>query len=225
MQDAQDVPFEHAPAEREGALLGVVRRPSASDLLETFAAGLKDERVTIGAVITMLQDRAFGILLLVFGLPNLFPTPIPGLSTVLAVPLVLIAAQLLWRPQRLWFPRWLEGRSLPSWPLKTFIRHAAPWLRRAEALLTPRLAAVASPLGERLAAILCVILAIAIALPIPFGNILPAIGISLIALGLFERDGVFILAGMTVGAAGLLWAGLLVAAGVKGVIYVLLNAL
>jgi hypothetical protein len=38
-------------------------------------------------------------------------------------------------------------------------------------------------------------------LPIPLGNVLPALAISLLALGVLERDGVWVLAGLVVAAA------------------------
>ena len=44
---------------------------------------------------------------------------------------------------------------------------------------------------------LCVMLAFILALPIPFGNILPALAIVVLALGMLQRDGVWVLGGLT----------------------------
>jgi hypothetical protein len=47
------------------------------------------------------------------------------------------------------------------------------------------------------------VLALVLSLPIPFGNLLPAFAIALMALGLLEEDGVCVLAGLVVAAISL----------------------
>ena len=49
-----------------------------------------------------------------------------------------------------------------------------------------------TPIAERGVGVAMLILAIIIALPIQFGNTLPAIAIVLICLGLIEKDGLII---------------------------------
>ena len=48
---------------------------------------------------------------------------------------------------------------------------------------------------------LSLLLSVLLVLPIPLGNVLPALAISLMALGVLERDGVWVLAGFAVAAA------------------------
>ena len=48
---------------------------------------------------------------------------------------------------------------------------------------------------------LCLVMATLLALPIPLGNMLPALAISILALGLLARDGVWVLIGLAVTAA------------------------
>jgi hypothetical protein len=76
------------------------------------------------------------------------------------------------------------------------IRRLAPWLERAETLLKPRASILAMPPVEYLVGSICLLLALVLVLPIPLGNMLPALAISLMALGLLERDGVWIGAGL-----------------------------
>ena len=47
------------------------------------------------------------------------------------------------------------------------------------------------------------LLAVAIALPVPFGNIVPVIAVCVIAVGLIERDGFMVLSGFARSVAGL----------------------
>ena len=50
---------------------------------------------------------------------------------------------------------------------------------------------------------ICLVLAIIITLPIPLGHMVPGAAISLLALGLIERDGLVVAFGMIVAALGL----------------------
>lgn len=67
----------------------------------------------------------------------------------------------------------------------------------------PRLLPLADQ--DRLLALMCLLLAVVIAMPIPFGNLPPAICVLLIALGMIQRDGLFVAAGFS---GGLLLLGL-----------------
>ena len=55
-----------------------------------------------------------------------------------------------------------------------------------------------SLLNERLIGAGCLLLAIILVLPVPLGNLPPAVAICAFALGLLQRDGVAVLVGWTV---------------------------
>jgi hypothetical protein len=65
----------------------------------------------------------------------------------------------------------------------------SPILQRAERILRPRLTLLLHPVPERIVGAACLLLAIILFLPIPFGNIPPAWAIAAFALGILERDG------------------------------------
>jgi hypothetical protein len=77
--------------------------------------------------------------------------------------------------------------------------------------MRPRIPILTQGNAERWLGAFCVLLAFLLVLPIPFGNLLPALGILFIALGLIESDGVCVLAGIAIGVAawvllsGLIW--------------------
>jgi len=69
---------------------------------------------------------------------------------------------------------------------------------------------------ENLAGLVCLLLAVVLMLPVPLGNTLPALAIALMALGVLERDGLWMLAG---------WLGAAVAiAVVSGVVWAMIQA-
>jgi hypothetical protein len=90
------------------------------------------------------------------------------------------------------------------------------WLNKAERLLTPRLVVIARPPMEYVTGIVCLVMAVILFLPIPLGNMLPALAICLLSLGVLERDGICVLAGM---ATAILSTVL-----VSGIVYALLKS-
>lgn len=67
---------------------------TASRLIRDLASSNAGQ-VSLGALLTALGSRAHGIALVLLALPDTLPLPIPSTSTVLGIPLVLIAAHLV----------------------------------------------------------------------------------------------------------------------------------
>ena len=143
-----------------------------------------------------LGDRALAALLFVFAVPNVIPSP-PGLSTVLGVPLLFLSGQML-LGRNAWLPAFVARRSMAREDFNALMSRVLPWLERAEKLLKPRFSGLALPPMEYLVGLVCLTLAVILVLPIPLGNIPPAFAIALMALGILERDGVWVLAGLSV---------------------------
>ena len=87
------------------------------------------------------------------------------------------------------------------------VKSILPFLERAEKNVRPRWQWATTPLAKRILGAFIVLLACTIALPIPMTNMPPAIAIFLIALGLVERDGKFIAAGVALGVASIALIG------------------
>lgn len=172
------------------------------------------ERIRVADILAALDDRALAALLLVFALPNVLPMP-PGTSTVLGLPLIFLAAQLAFglRP---WLPGAIARRSFSREDFHTLVRRIDPWLARAERLLRPRLIGLTRPPMEYVVGIVCLLLSVLLALPIPLSNIAPAMAISLLALGVLERDGWWVLAGLAMAVVAVAF--------VSGVLYALILA-
>jgi hypothetical protein len=182
-----------------------------SDVPEGLFAGDPDERITLDDIRRALDDRAFGFLILVLGLPNLVPGP-PGLSGALGVPIMLLAGQLALGWRRPWLPQWLLRRSVRRGDFALAIGKVLPYLRSLERVLRPRLAGMNGFAMDRLVGVLLFVFAIVLALPIPLGNLPPAVAVNLMALALIEQDGVVMLAGIAAGLLSIVWGAFLVAA-------------
>jgi hypothetical protein len=79
----------------------------------------------------------------------------------------------------------------------------APTLRRLERIVRPRAGWLAGTWTKVPVGIICLVLAIIITLPVPLGHVVPGTAISVLALGLIERDGVAIALGILTAAFGL----------------------
>ncbi|QIB34359.1 exopolysaccharide biosynthesis protein [Ancylobacter pratisalsi] len=172
-----------------------------SVVLNRIANDSTRERVAVGDLLAVMRERAFGPLILIFALPNVLPTP-PGTSAVLGAPLVFLTAQLALGRQP-WLPAFIANRSIARKDFAALIGRATPWLAKAEGLLRPRLRALALPPAEYVIGVMCFILAAVLVLPIPLGNMFPALALCVLALGVLERDGIWILIGTLIGLASL----------------------
>lgn len=192
---------------------GPAARATLLSMLLALAQDDSRARISIGDLLAALGDRALAALLFVFAVPNVLPPP--GTSTILGAPLVFLAAQLAFglRP---WLPGVIADRTIAREDFAGLVRRISPWLARAERLLRPRAVLLVLPPMEYLVGLVCLLLAVVLVLPIPLGNMLPALAISMLALGILERDGFWILAGLAVAAVS--------AAVVSGVVFAAFKA-
>jgi hypothetical protein len=183
--------------------------PALSQILIAIAGDKSRERISVGDLLFALKDRAMSALIFAFAVPNAIPLP-PGASSILGAPLLFLTAQLT-LGHGPWLPAFIANRSMDRVHFAAVIGRIAPWLIRAEKLLRPRLEALARPPIENVIGAICLLLSIVLFLPIPFGNMPPAIAICLFALGILERDGLWIIAGWCAAAAAIVivWGVLL----------------
>jgi hypothetical protein len=133
----------------------------------------------------------------------------------------LLAAQLSYGRHKPWFPRWLTRQTVPHHAFVAVVERALPGLERIEKMLRPRLTFVLSWTGERIVGLALLVLALVLALPIPFGNWLPACAIAVVGLAMVEKDGLAAAAGLAIGVVSLLVAGTVVLALIKGFLLLL----
>jgi hypothetical protein len=187
-------------------------------LSEVFADLAAEDRVrvSIGDVVQALGDRSFAPVMILLAVPNAIPF-IPGSSTVLGLLLAFVAIQLVIGMRRVRLPARLNRWSFDREGFARLVAKVTPWLTRFERMARPRFWPESYRLAERLAGVIAIVLSLMIMLPIPFANGVPAIAICLLALGISERDGLWLGTGVVVGAiatgivAGLFLAGVVAA--------------
>jgi hypothetical protein len=150
--------------------------------------------VSFADIVARFGRRALGAVLFIFALLCLLPLP-PGSTTVLGLPLLMLAPQLAWGARTPWLPRFLARRTVSRSVLNRACRRAAPWVVRIERLMRRRCAFMFGSAGDRLVGAVCTLLALVIVLPIPLGNVLPSMSVAVLSLSLVHRDGAFAIAG------------------------------
>jgi hypothetical protein len=222
---------EPSPAGEGDSTDGTDRRSSApararsqtlSQVLSAVAADPVRDAIAVNDLITLLGGRGRAGLILLFALPNVLPAP-PGMSGVLGLPLLYLSFQMM-LGRVPWLPKFIGRRSVPRDRFALLVDTAAPWLAQAERLLRPRWSWLVNHRAERVFGAFCLLLAAVLALPIPFGNMLPALAISLIALGVLERDGLWVMIGTVAGLVSLFIVAGVVYALVKSTLFLLFNA-
>lgn len=171
------------------------RSPRTSELLAALVTAHSAERIELGELVHALRNRAFGLTILLFGIPNCLPMP-PGIPVICGVILCLVGIQMAIGRDELWLPGWLAARSFSRDLLERIINRALPWVERFEGYSRPRQELFTGPTARRVIGLMVVVLGLELMLPIPiFGNLPPGVAVCILGLGLVERDGVFIIAG------------------------------
>ena len=178
-------------------------------LLDGFANGDPDDVLRLGDLLKDFGPAAFGMLLFLGVLPAFIP--VPGVGGAVGGPLViLVGVQLLLGMRKLWLPVFLARRGPHRSAMMRFRQRMAPWLRRLEKLVRPRMTAF---LDNRIAlsftGLLLVLLGVLLALPIPFTNYVFGFLLLLFAFALLERDGALLLVAWIAGGIAVVVFGFL----------------
>jgi len=124
--------------------------------------------------------------LFILTLPVLLPPP-PGLSMVLALPLLLVAPQLIVGRRPVWLPKFLRKRTIKRKALVKLNRRVLPAVEKIETVVRPRLGFLTGAFGTPLVGIACTIIALVLVLPIPFANLAPEIAMGVFSIGLTRK--------------------------------------
>lgn len=195
----------HAPGAR--------RRGPISRRLRAVARTIRSGDLTLGELIDDLQAEGLGLTLLLLTLPALIPLPGP-FGMVFGTLVAAVAIQILFGAERLWLPQRLRRRAVPPRLLRNVIRVGLDWTDRAErGLREDRLPWLTGRIARMLLALPLLLMAVTIILPIPLGNMLPALALIAAAIGFMARDGLAVLLSLLIAAIAVIWTAMLLYAG------------
>jgi hypothetical protein len=194
-----------------------------SAALASAESAVRDPAVTLRELLGLLGEQGLLVFCGVLAAPFLLPVTVPGMSTVLGLPMLLIGfAVMVSRVP--WLPKRLLDYSLPTPTVRLVLGRVRGWAERFEHLVRPRLLGLS---GSRAinavngALVIFAVLLLMAPIPlVPFVNSIPALAVMLLCFGMAERDGAVIVIGyFTTLVATFYVGGLLVLAVYAGVNY------
>ncbi len=182
-------------------------RPLSQTLTET-ACELPDGEIPVGELMERVGQSGMQMLAVFLTLPFLVPVSVPGVSTVFGLLIVLIGIGVAL--DRLpWLPGFVLERKVPAGSLGKALKQGAKLVARLEKFLHPRLGLFAHGATiTRLNGLALAFAGVLLMAPfgfVPFSNTLPGLAILFLALGILERDGLFVLGGYLLTVATLVY--------------------
>ena len=178
---------------------------AATEIVDRLRARAEDSRrLSIGEVADTIGSRGYGPFLFVPALVEISPLgAIPTLPTLLAVVIVIVAAQMAFGRDHLWLPEALKRRNAPAGRVADAmrrIRPAALWLDR---WFPGRMPALVRPVVARAAAVGALLLCLTVP-PlelVPFASSAPMAAIAMFGLATLARDGLLMALAFAIAAA------------------------
>jgi hypothetical protein len=158
----------------------------------------EDSEVSIGWLVEQLGRRSFGLTFLVMAVVAL----LPGASTIVGLLVAWPAVQMVLGHDVVMLPRLIARRMVGVDRLARLIGIVTPRLAWIERLIRPRWP-LPFETAKRLTGIVMLFLGLTMTLPVPLGNVPPALAIMLLALAYLEEDGIAFLIAMIAALASL----------------------
>jgi hypothetical protein len=192
---------------------------------------VEDEKISIFKLVETLGTSAGLIIAIILCSPSALPIPaVPGITQLFAFIVITIMAQLLVGKKIIWLPRFLGNRKVSSGLLKRVANYLLNIDKKINPIVNKIINFISQKLLFKIIRpvnfdikffvksrllfltsipiitfiyLFTIILAVFVAMPIPFSNTVPSIGVVLICFGILERDGLIIFLGIIAGLAGL----------------------
>lgn len=198
MKDASDQP--ETKGEEAGKVTNELRLSLA---LRKVIEERANHDLTLGYIIEVTGERAFGILMAFLCLPFIQPIPIPIASIPFGLALAFLGVQLALGWHRPWLPKRMANWRLPPKSTAAILRGVAKVFKPLEKIIKPRLFFMQNRVSYVLvgAGLVANGLLLAVLPPIPGSNLIPAWMALIIILGLTEEDGITMLVGLILTSA------------------------
>lgn len=181
-----------------------MRSSSLSTILKQLRTAGDTWKPSVGEMVNTFGSHGFGPLILIPALILILPTgAIPGMPVICGLLIILITAQIIAGHEHPWIPRWLRRITLKKKTMTKGLDLLEPVAKTIDRHTGPRLLWLISASSKRIAAALCLLLAISVMLIgfIPYAMLLPSLAIAFFGLGFSVNDGLLIAIGFLITAA------------------------
>jgi hypothetical protein len=147
--------------------------------------------VTIGALADAASAQGTALLVFLFALAAL----VPGVAPAFGAGICWFSIALITGSPCMPLPGLLSRRRVSRQRLTRVLDRWLPRLERIERYLEPRLGWLVADGAMRPIGLACFTCGVLVVLPIPFGNLPPAVTVLILALGMAAGDGLMVLVG------------------------------
>ncbi len=195
------------------------RKIITTQIIEDIVNKSLTDKIQIRDLMSAMQSSGFGLAMVFFAFAALIPLP-PPLPSFFAVPLLLFAFQMMMGYQAPKLPKIIADIRFKRSILELIVRKSSPHIDKIEKILRQRWQFMIYPLAERVIGALMFIFAFFVAIPVPFSNFIPAIGLLITSFGLIGKDGLFVIVGLLVGIAGSIFSTMVIFLGLEAINFV-----
>jgi hypothetical protein len=185
--------------------------PTSSILRDLLDEAPRDA-VTLDWVVEHLDERSFGLIMLLLALLSLLPvvSPVAGLLVIWT------ATQMILARPRPTLPRFVARRTVPTPRFARLIERSVPALRWLERFIRPRWITPFA-VTRRVVGVMLLLLGVSLFSPVPLSQFIPAAVIMVMALAYLEKDGVMLTLALAAAFASLVATAATVWAMVYGI--------
>jgi hypothetical protein len=166
-----------------------------------------DQPKTLGSLIELFEEKSFAVIfVLLLGVPAL-PLPTGGATHVFEVIAMLLSLQLIVGRDAVWLPQRWRKMNLEGAGQQRFVNALLKTIRWLERFSRPRFRWLFDHrVSNSVFGVIVLLLSIGAFVAPPFTGLdtLPALGAVLVSLGVLLEDILVVVAGLVVGAAGVL---------------------
>ena len=179
--------------------LGINYRERTSQQLRRFSQNLEKQNISYEYLLSSFQQQSFASLFFILAVLCF----VPGVSIFAGFVLVFLSIQIIAGKKIPQLPQIIATKNISTRRFKKGVHWLLPYLMKLENSVKPRWRLLALPKVQRFNGIVFLILAIIVAIPFPLSNILPAIAMVFLSIGMLEQDGVFIACGLLISTIAL----------------------
>jgi len=177
------------------------------------------DRIPVRDLVDAMQAIGFGLVMMIFAFGIIIPLP-PPFPSIIAMPLIIFSLQMIAGYTAPKLPKRFEKITVKRSVVAMLVQKSAPYIRKVEHILRPRLGFVTTPRAERVIGVFALIFSSFIVLPMPLSNFIPGLGILIISFGLLGKDGLVVICGIIVGLMGIAISTTAVVLGVEALYYI-----
>ncbi len=182
-------------------------RTKVSSIFYKLGQKDKKDKTKISELLIEFHENGLLLTMLFFAIPVAIPLPYPpGFTTIVGIPLIILSIQMLSGFEQVSLPFIVINYQISNNILINISNKVVPKIKLLEKYIRPRFSFAASVYCEQFIGLVSLICSIAISIPLPLTNAIPALGIIIMALGLLNRDGLTILFGFVISIVGLVIA-------------------